>query len=97
MIDSAAHRQRWLFAAVALTAFAIYLPTIRCGFVWDDKALIVENQYLAEASAPSVFAHNYWYNPDLPAAISDKGLLPAARPDVPGEPAPGGTGRQGTT
>jgi len=62
-----------LFGLAALAAFLVYLPTLKYGFVWDDKALIVDNQYLAEASAPAVFAHNYWYNPDLPATISDKG------------------------
>lgn len=67
------HRQLLLFGLVALAAFLTYLPTLKYGFVWDDKALIVENRYLAEASAPAVFAHNYWYNPDLPATISDKG------------------------
>jgi tetratricopeptide (TPR) repeat protein len=62
-----------LFGLAALVSLLVYLPTLRYGFVWDDKALIVENPYLAEASIPAVFAHNYWYNPDLPATLNDKG------------------------
>ena len=63
-----------LFGIVAVAAFLLYLPSIRYGFVWDDKALIVENRYLAEAGVGQVFIRNYWYNPDLPATVNDKDI-----------------------
>ena len=35
---------------VALVAFTIYAGTVRYGFVWDDKFLILENRYLKDWS-----------------------------------------------
>src|SRR5438445_6385617 len=54
---------RWLpYAAVALVAAALYLPSIRFDYVFDDKQLIVNNAFLREPWSPiRAFHHEFWY------------------------------------
>jgi Flp pilus assembly protein TadD len=54
---------------VVLT-FLLYLPTLWYGFVWDDGRLIVQNDYLAQASPLGVFSKGFWYNPGIAAEES---------------------------
>lgn len=61
---------RWLLVCALLLAGMLYLPTLRYGFVWDDRALIVENQDLATDNPLPFFAQSfthYW---------ASKGLVP---------------------
>jgi Flp pilus assembly protein TadD len=66
MPRNAGSQQRWLvFGAAALVALFVYLPTLRYGFVWDDRVLILENHYLDQASPVQVFAGPFVNNPDV--------------------------------
>jgi Tfp pilus assembly protein PilF len=60
-----------LLGAVALVSL-IYLPTLKYGFVWDDQALIVQNQDLARANPLAFFAESFthWW--------AKQGLVPDA-------------------
>ena len=45
------NRRPWLvFSAAALVTVALYLPTLKYGFVWDDNKLIPGYPFLAQTS-----------------------------------------------
>jgi len=54
---------RWVpYSAVAILAAAVYIPTLTFGFVFDDVALVVQNQFLREPwSAARAFTHHFWH------------------------------------
>ena len=62
--------KRWRYApcvAVAALAAGLYLPTLRFGFVLDDKHLIADNAFVRDPWSPLLaFAHHFWYG--VPAA-----------------------------
>lgn len=79
-------RERFLpYAAVALLAVALYLPTLGFGFVFDDEHLIVNNTFLRQPGSPFLaFAHHFWYGtpfatgyyrPMVTASLALGGLL----------------------
>ena len=50
------------YVAVAVLAAALYAHTTSFGFVFDDRWLVVENEFLREPwSAPRAFAHHFWH------------------------------------
>ncbi|HYS77195.1 MAG TPA: tetratricopeptide repeat protein, partial [Candidatus Dormibacteraeota bacterium] len=55
----------WRYApcvAVAALAAGLYLPTLRFGFVLDDKHLIADNAFVRGPWSPLLaFAHHFWY------------------------------------
>ena len=61
--QSARHNRFLIFAAVALIALAIYLPTLRYGFVWDDNDLIRNNEFLTRTNPIDIFTRGFWHNP----------------------------------
>jgi tetratricopeptide (TPR) repeat protein len=46
-------------ALVGLLAFALYFPTLKYDFVWDDQELIVNNERLATATAADLFGSRF--------------------------------------
>ena len=50
------------FALVVLAAAAVHLQTLGFPFVFDDRYLVVLNDFLREAWSPiDAFAHHFWY------------------------------------
>jgi tetratricopeptide (TPR) repeat protein len=49
-----------VLAAVALFSIALYLPSTRYGFVWDDTGLITKNSLLAGSRPADLFQRGYW-------------------------------------
>jgi len=49
-----------VLAVVALVSIAIYLPSTRYGFVWDDDTLITNNSLLAHSRPADVFSRGFW-------------------------------------
>ena len=49
-----------VLAAVALVSAALYLPSTRYGFVWDDTGLITKNSLLASSRPADIFHRGYW-------------------------------------
>jgi protein O-mannosyl-transferase len=45
---------------VALVSIALYLPTTRYDFVWDDAMLITGNSSLINTRPAAIFAHGFW-------------------------------------
>ncbi len=52
-------RQVLLAAGIVAIAGLLYLPTLRYDFVWDDKALIVENQDLMSPTPFPLFGQSF--------------------------------------
>lgn len=42
--------RRRAYLAVTALAFAVMLPALGCGFIWDDHPLIVDNPHLHDPS-----------------------------------------------
>jgi tetratricopeptide (TPR) repeat protein len=59
-------RQRpWLvFGAAAVVALLLYLPTLKYGFVWDDRMLVLDNPLLARTNPVELFSRGFWNNPE---------------------------------
>ncbi len=69
---SAGLPSRWLvFGAVALVALLLYLPTVRYGFVWDDRLLIVNDRFLDQANPIELFTKSFWTRPDSSPGADD--------------------------
>jgi tetratricopeptide (TPR) repeat protein len=49
-----------VLAVVALVSAALYLPSTRYGFVWDDTGLITKNSLLANSRPADIFQRGYW-------------------------------------
>jgi tetratricopeptide (TPR) repeat protein len=49
-----------VLAVVALFSVALYLPSTRYGFVWDDTGLISKNSLLASSRPADIFQRGYW-------------------------------------
>ena len=49
-----------VLVAVTLCSAALYLPSTRYGFVWDDTALISDNSLLAQSRPADIFSRGYW-------------------------------------
>jgi tetratricopeptide (TPR) repeat protein len=49
-----------VLATVALFSSALYLPSTRFGFVWDDQALIPNNSLLAHSRPADIFLRGFW-------------------------------------
>jgi Tfp pilus assembly protein PilF len=49
-----------VLAVVALFSAALYLPTTRYDFVWDDAALITQNSSLIHARPAEILARGFW-------------------------------------
>jgi protein O-mannosyl-transferase len=49
----------WILIVVLLLAGAVYVPTLKYGFVWDDRALIVENKDLDTANPRAFFGQSF--------------------------------------
>ncbi len=49
-----------VLAVVALVSIALYLPTTRYDFVWDDTTLITSNSSLIHARPAEILAHGFW-------------------------------------
>ncbi len=65
-MPGAGHQSPWLvFGAAALVALLLYLPTMRYGFVWDDRTLILNNPFLGRANAVQILTGEFWNNPDV--------------------------------
>ena len=65
-MPKAGYRSPWLvFGAAALVALLLYLPTLRYGFVWDDRTLILNNPFLGRANAVQILIGEFWNNPDV--------------------------------
>jgi len=66
VLPKAGYRSRWLvFGAAALVALLLYLPTLRYGFVWDDRMLILDNPFLGRTNPVDIFTREFWNNPDV--------------------------------
>jgi Flp pilus assembly protein TadD len=66
VLPRAGHRSRWLvFGAAALGALLLYLPTLRYGFVWDDRTLILNNPFLDRANVGQILTGEFWNNPGV--------------------------------
>lgn len=53
--------RRRAYLAVTALAFAVMLPALRCGFVWDDHQLIVDNPHLHDPSHLGfALTHGFW-------------------------------------
>jgi len=48
-----------LLVVLPLLASLVYLPTLRYGFVWDDRALVVDNPELAAAGPVQFFSQSF--------------------------------------
>jgi tetratricopeptide (TPR) repeat protein len=70
-MPQAGYRSPWLaFGAAALVALLLYLPTLRYGFVWDDRDLILNNPFLGRANPVQIFTKEFWNNPDAERAAA---------------------------
>jgi protein O-mannosyl-transferase len=49
-----------VLAAVALVSAALYLPSTRYGFIWDDTGLITKNSLLAGSRPADIFQRGFW-------------------------------------
>ncbi len=49
-----------VLAAVALFSAALYLPSTRYGFVWDDDTLITNNSLLARSRPADIFSRGFF-------------------------------------
>jgi Tfp pilus assembly protein PilF len=49
-----------VLAAVALASIALYLPTTRYDFVWDDTMLITSNSSLVHTRPAEILARGFW-------------------------------------
>ena len=49
-----------VLAVVALVSAALYLPSTRYGFVWDDTGLITKNSLLAGSRPADIFQRGFW-------------------------------------
>lgn len=58
---SAGNFGAWPVLAVAALAFALYLPTLRATFVWDDLDLIVRNRDLHALAWWKLATTDYWH------------------------------------
>ncbi len=46
---------------IAAATFLAYLPTLRCGFVWDDEMILVDNSWFHPVTAATLL--HYWRAP----------------------------------
>jgi Flp pilus assembly protein TadD len=66
IMPRAGHRRPWLvFGGAVLVALLVYLPTLRYGFVWDDRMLILDNPFLGRTNPVEIFTREFWNNPDV--------------------------------
>jgi Flp pilus assembly protein TadD len=56
-------RRLGIFIVVALVTLAVYLPTLKYGFVWDDNDLIRNNEFLTRTNPIDIFTKGFWHNP----------------------------------
>jgi len=56
-----------VLAAVALFSAALYLPSTRYSFVWDDDTLIAGNSLLAHSRPADIFSRGFWAGGPEPA------------------------------
>jgi tetratricopeptide (TPR) repeat protein len=50
---------RWTIAALVALVVAVYAPTLRHGFVWDDHEQVVDNPHIRDwSSLPELFRHD---------------------------------------
>jgi len=49
-----------VLAAVAIFSAALYLPSTRHSFVWDDVALITNNSLLSHSRPADIFSRGFW-------------------------------------
>ena len=59
-----------VLAAVALVSAALYLPSARYSFVWDDDSLIAGNSLLAHSRPADIFSRGFWAGSPEPATGS---------------------------
>ncbi len=59
-----------VLATVALVSVALYVPTGRYGFVWDDNSLIVGNSLLIHSRPADIFSRGFWAGSPEPATGS---------------------------
>lgn len=53
--------RRRAYLAVTALAFAVMLPALGCGFIWDDHPLIVDNPHLHDPSHLGyALSHGFW-------------------------------------
>lgn len=57
-----------VLAAVALVSVALYLPSARYSFVWDDDSLINRNSLLTHSRPADIFARGFWAGSPEPVA-----------------------------
>ena len=62
LVDTSRQIQRRLFWLLSLSAFLLFSPTIRHGFVLDDLAVIQNNRFVHEgfSGIPDLFSTFYW-------------------------------------
>ncbi|RHY08381.1 hypothetical protein DYB25_003302 [Aphanomyces astaci] len=64
---------------VALLAFAVFVNTLSCGFVWDDRAAILTNRDIRTddntTAVGDLFVHDFWGTP-ISSASSHKSFRP---------------------
>jgi tetratricopeptide (TPR) repeat protein len=54
---------RWLWAILlAVLTFIVYIPVLRCGFIWDDDHLVSQNQLIRMADG----LHRLWFTTQAP-------------------------------
>ena len=56
-----------VLATVALFSAALYLPSTRYSFVWDDNTLVAGNSLLAHSPPAEVFSRGFWAGSPEPA------------------------------
>jgi hypothetical protein len=50
---------RWTVAGLVALVVAVYAPTLRYGFVWDDHEQVVDNPHIRDwSSLPELFRHD---------------------------------------
>ncbi len=59
-----------VLAIVALFSAALYLPSTRYSFVWDDNTLIAGNSLLAHSRPADIFSRGFWAGSPEPATGS---------------------------
>jgi tetratricopeptide (TPR) repeat protein len=60
--DSNVRRQFLLAAAIAVIAFAAYLPAMRGGFVWDDSSFLTGNKLIKASDG----LRRFWFTTESP-------------------------------